>query len=130
MVGQQYSAEQRNFILIEYVKEKTKSKTGTKDFYNKVIIILNSICIFKLNLQVKASFQAKYPGSPVQEKPTIRRIFLKQNKHFTLHNLNSKASPGDTHSGRRKSARTPQNTDAVNRVVTEGNCFHDTFLLL
>ena len=37
MVGQHYTPEQRNFILMEYVKEKNKVKTGTKDFHTKVL---------------------------------------------------------------------------------------------
>ena len=72
------------------------------------------------NLQIKNAFQAKYPGAPIPNKMTIRRMYIKQNRYFSLHNLCSKDSPGDSHSGRRKSARTPEKIDAVNRVVTEG----------
>ena len=65
------------------------------------------------NLQIKNAFQAKYPGAPIPNKMTIRRMYIKQNRYFSLHNLCSKDSPGDSHSGRRKSARTPEKIDAV-----------------
>ena len=98
MPGQQYSKDQRNFVMLEYVKVK-----GTRDFHNKI----------------RDAFQVKFPNAPVPTKMTIRNIYKKQKLFGTVHNLNSKTSPGDTHSGRRKSARIQENIDAVHRTVTD-----------
>ena len=96
MVGQQFTAEERSFIALEYHKVKGQ--------YN---------CINK----VKESFVMKFPNSIIPVKNTIKRIWKKQNTWFTVHNLNSKTSPGVSYSGRLKSARTPENIEAVKNIL-------------
>ena len=58
MVGQQYSPEQRNFLLMEYVKRKSQ---------------------FKFIQTIKDSFHEKYPNAAIPDKKTILRIYKKQN---------------------------------------------------
>ena len=96
MVGQQFTADKRSFIALEYHKVKGQ--------YN---------CISK----VKESFVMNFPNSIIPAKNTIKRIWKKQNTCFTVHNLNSKTSPGVSYSGRPKSARTPENIEAVKNIL-------------
>ena len=84
----QYTPEQRNFIFCSYLKH-----SGTRGSYTKVC----------------NDFALKYPvATPVNPKVSrpsqscVIRIHKKQMKHNTVHNLNSKASPGPTYSGRRR----------------------------
>ena len=48
----------------------------------------------------------------------MEKIVAKFSQKFTVHNCNSKASPGETHSGSHKTARTPENIEAVRAAVT------------
>ena len=79
MVGQQFPDDQRNWIFTEHTR-------------------LNN-CYRSYSL-LRAAFQAKFPGVNPPHKNTVQRIVKKQNTHFTVKNLNSKNSPGPTHSGR------------------------------
>ena len=96
----QYSAQQRNFLMIEYAKRK-----GQRN------------CI----KNIKADFTAKYPGVRCPTKMAIHKIYEKQMKHQTCHNLNSASSPGDSHSGRKRTVRTQQNIDRVRRAIEQDN---------
>ena len=100
----QYTPEQRNFLVMAYEKAK-----GTKYFFQAII----------------TQFLQKYPDSP--QVPTFRAIrdmARKQNTFFTLHNLNSKLSPGPTHSGAPRTVRTEENLEAV-KVTLEGDILKD-----
>ena len=85
MPGQQYTAEQRNFLSMRY-----QELSGTRDFIPIIV----------------AEFTDRFPEAQVPNRKTILRQNQKQNTHFTVHNLNSKDSPGQTFSGRPRTART------------------------
>ena len=72
---------------------------------------------FKFISAIKAEIQQKYPGVAVQHTNTIKNIHKKQMKYFTTHNLNSKTSPGETHSGPPRTVRTPENLEAEKNVL-------------
>ena len=92
----QYPLYQRNFLTLEYYKRK-----GTKNFI----------------LGLLTDFQNKFPGARVPDPTTIRRLCRKQLAKGTVNNCNSKASPGPTHSGRPRTARTPPNAQEVKNVL-------------
>ena len=69
MVGQQYTAEQRNFLSMKYQEKK-----GTRNFIQTII----------------DEFVQKFPLSAVPDRSTVRRQNVKQNTFYTVHNLNSK----------------------------------------
>ena len=48
---------------------------------------------------------------------TIQRLYKKQTELGTVNNCNSSASPGPTHSGRPRSARTPPKCQEVKEVM-------------
>ena len=96
MPGQQLTPEQRNHLALEYHKMRGQ--------YNCINV-------------VKYSFSQEFPGVQLPSKNTIKRIWRKQKTHFTVHNLNSKNSPGLSHSGRKRSARTPENIQAVKDIL-------------
>ena len=77
----QYTPQQRQFIYSNYHKFK-----GTRGCYTK-------IC---------SAFTDKFPGVRVPSKNLASYIYTKQEAHFTVHNLNSKKSPGVSFSGRRR----------------------------
>ena len=89
---EQFTRDQRNFLALEYHKHK-----GTKCFKDKIL----------------DAFQAKYPGVRRPGTNIMRKIWKKQLKNGTVNNCNSKSSPGPTHSGRPKTARTPPNIQSV-----------------
>lgn len=93
----QYTPEQRNFLAMAFERHKT-----TK--YRKIQL-------------VQQEFTQKFPEARLPGKTTIHYIWKKQNKFFTYHNLNSKQSAGDTFSGRSRSARTPENIEAVKALL-------------
>ena len=64
-------------------------------------------------------FSSKFPNARVPSKNQIRDIYLKTSEFGTVHNLNSANSPGDGHSGRRRSARSQAMVQAVKDVVAE-----------
>ena len=64
-------------------------------------------------------FMANWPNARRPCKDTIRRIYKKQEANGTILNLNSKTSPGPSHSGRPRTMRTPANTAAVKQVMDD-----------
>ena len=96
MPGQQLTPEQRSHLALEYHKMRGQ--------YNCINV-------------VKYSFSQEFPGVQLPSKNTIKRIWRKQKTHFIVHNLNSKNSPGLSHSGRKRSARTPENIQAVKDIL-------------
>ena len=88
----QFTREQRNYLALEYHKHK-----GTKCFKERIL----------------DAFVVKFPGVRRPGTHAMRQIWKKQVKNGTVNNCNSKASPGDTYSGRPKTARTPPNIQAV-----------------
>ena len=48
----------------------------------------------------------------------MQKMVAKFRNKFTVQNCNSKASPGDTNSGAKKTSRTPENIEAVRAAVT------------
>ena len=98
MVRPQYTTEQRNFLMLQYNK-----RCGTKNFLPGII----------------ADFMTNWPNSRRPDKKLLKRIYDKQIANGTVHNLNSKTSPGPTHSGRPRTTRTPANTAAVKQVMDD-----------
>ena len=92
----QLTRDQRNFCLLEYAKRK-----GGLNFFQG---ILND-------------FQTKFPGARRPDQTTVRRLYKKQLKNGTVNNCNSKSSPGESHSGCRRSGRSPENIAAVKAVM-------------
>ena len=89
---QQFTRDQRNFLALEYHKNK-----GKKCFKEQVL----------------DAFVAKFPGVRRPSKNQMRNVWQKQIKNGTVNNCNSKSSPGETYSGRPKTARSPPNIQAV-----------------
>lgn len=92
----QFTMAQRNFLAFEYHKLKGKKK-------------------FKSEILQK--FRLKFPGVRVPGTHQMKRIWEKQMLLGTVNNCNSKSSPGATHSGRRRTVRTPANSAAVKNVM-------------
>ena len=92
----QLTQDQRNFVLLEYAKRR-----GGQNFFEGI----------------NADFQLKFPGSQIPDQTTVRRLYKKQVKKGTVNNCNSKSSPGDSHSGRHRSGRSPQNIADVKVVI-------------
>ena len=92
----QFTRDQRNWLVLEYYKRK-----GTMNFLPGLI----------------ADYSNKFPGARVPAFSTIRRLCKKQIDLGTVNNVNSKASPGDSHSGRIRTARTPPHTAEVKAVM-------------
>ena len=74
---------------------------GTRDFISIIV----------------AEFTDRFPDAQVPNKRTILRQNQKQNTYFTMHNLNSKDSPGQTFSGRPRTARTAANIAAQKALM-------------
>ena len=77
----QFTPQQRLCLAQSHNKHK-----GTRNCYTKVV----------------QDFAAKFPGVAAPTAKNVRKMALKLANHQTLHNLNSKASPGQSHSGRPK----------------------------
>ena len=92
----QFNMQERNFLAFEYHKRK-----GTRGFKDQII----------------ADFQIQFPGARVPGKNHIVKIWRKQMENGTVNNCNSKTSPGDSYSGRPRTARTPANTVLVKNVM-------------
>ena len=92
----QFGKDERNFLMMEFHKRK-----GTRDFLPGLI----------------QDFQAQFPGTRAPPPKTIRAIYKKQVAKGTVLNCNSVSSPGDTHSGRRRTTRTDQNKQAVKALM-------------
>ena len=88
----QFSREQRNFLVMEYHKQK-----GHRDFLPQLVTL----------------FQNKFPGARAPSFSAIRRVYRKQMLNGTVNSCNSSTSPGVSHSGRPRTARTPGNTNRV-----------------
>ena len=83
IMAPQFSIQERNFLMMEYLKHK-----GSRDYKQGII----------------ERFIEKFPNSRAPCEKTLVRVFRKQLEFGTVHNLNSKASAGDTFSGRRKTS--------------------------
>ena len=60
----------------------------------------------------------EFPTYRLPSKEAVRHLIEKQNTKFTMHNCNSKNSPGRTCSGRRRSVNTTENVQQrVKRVM-------------
>ena len=94
--NRQFTVDQRNFLALEYHKRK-----GTRDFKQTII----------------NEFTNKFPGAKIPSKNTMKNIWEKQMKNGTVTNCCSKVSPGQTYSGRPKSARSVENIDRVRAVM-------------
>ena len=92
----QFSPEERNTIVMAYQQLR-----GQHNCYKKVV----------------ALFTNKFPNTRVPSQKAVNKMWTKQQTHFTVHNLNSSSSPGDSNSGREKSARTEENIAAVKAAV-------------
>ena len=92
----QYTSYQRNFLAFEYHKYR-----GTRNFKAGML----------------AEFQARFPGARMPGPNTILKIWSKQMEKGTINNCNSKSSPGDSYSGRPRTARTPANQVLVKGVM-------------
>ena len=96
MARPQFTMEQRNFLCFEYHKRK-----GTQNFHPQLL----------------ADFQRKFPGARIPGKNIIIKIWKKQMTKGTVNNCNSKTSPGDSHSGRPRTVRTPAISANVKAVM-------------
>ena len=83
-------------MVFEYHKRK-----ATRDF---VSILIND-------------FLTKFPGARKPGKNAIRDMWLKQMFLGTVNNCNSKASPGDTHSGIPRTQRVQPVISSVKQVI-------------
>ena len=92
----QYTKDQRNYLVLEYHRRR-----GTRDFKPQLVI----------------DFRAKFPGARAPGKDTMKRMWEKQIKLGTILNCNSITSPGDTHSGRPRTSRTPTHMVWVKTVM-------------
>ena len=87
----QFTRDQRTFLVLEYHKSK-----GHKNFLPQLVL----------------DFQNRFPGVRAPSFSAIRKVWKKQITNGTVNNCNSSSSPG-SHSGRRKTVRTPANIVAV-----------------
>ena len=92
----QFSLQQRNFLAFEYHK-----RMGTNNF----------------KADIEREFLQKFPGIRLPVVNQMRRIWKKQIENGTVNNCNSKASPGDTYSGRPRTQRTAENIGDVKNVM-------------
>ena len=96
----QFTPEERNAIVMAYQQFR-----GTDICYKKVV----------------ASFTNKFPDSMVPKQQKVLKMWKKQQTFFTVHNINSASSPGDTHSGRKRTARSEENIAAVKAAIDGDN---------
>ena len=92
----QYSRQQRNFLVLEHHKRR-----GTRNCHTLLV----------------RDYLAMFPGSRTPSKQAVRNMWRKQNELGTVNNCNSKVSPGDSHSGKQRTIRTPPIQQAVKRVM-------------
>ena len=92
----QYTKDERNFLLLEYHKQK-----GTRNFKANIV----------------NEFMIKFPNARRPGKNYLTKVFKKQIDHGTVLNLNSKASPGPSHSGRSRSRRNQATMNQVKAVM-------------
>lgn len=96
MIRPQFTPEQRNLLVMEYNKVKGKRN------------------IWPTILQI---YITAFPDSRPPSISSVRKMLQKQNTVFTLHNCNSKSSPGPSNSGRRFTHVTERNSRRVKRVL-------------
>lgn len=101
MVGHHYPPEQRSFMMLEYAKRMHEGAGRGHAWIGDVV----------------AAFTARFPHAPVPHAKTLQRQYAKQENFYTMHNLNSAASPGPTHSGRVATVLTPANTALVRALA-------------
>ena len=58
-----------------------------------------------------------FPNQKIPPRQTVHKMWKKQNSLFTVHNVNSKVSPGVSHSGRVRTAITPETIQAVQDML-------------
>ena len=92
----QFDQPQRTYLALEYYKHR-----GTRNFMPQLL----------------ADFAAQFPGARVPSLNTIREIHDKFVRLGTINNVNSKNSPGATHSGRPKTSTSDQNKQRVKAVM-------------
>ena len=92
----QYTKDQRNYLVLEYHKRR-----GTKGFKPQLVL----------------DFLVRFPRARAPGKNTIKRLWEKQTEKGTILNCNSMTSPGETHSGRPRTSRTPTNMARVKTVM-------------
>ena len=92
MARPQYTPEQRNFCVMQYVKNGEGYGVIPK---------------------VQTAFGRRFPGVRIPERRSIKDMVDKQNSYYTSHNLNSKASPSPTYSGRPRTGRSARNLARV-----------------
>ena len=96
MIREQFTPEQRTKLLLEYNK-----LSGTRNFWPVIF----------------QNYMQEFPASRLPSKRAVRNLFKKQNTKFTMHNCNSKTSPGGTWSGRRRTVTTERVQRRVKRVM-------------
>ena len=94
----QFSNEQRAFVVLQYAKYKPSG--------------------YKIFVRISQDFEKKFPGERIPSKKAMQKMVEKFGTKFTVGNCCSEASPGDSHSGAKRTVRTPQNIEAVRRAVT------------
>ena len=92
----QFDMEKRNWVMMEYHKRK-----GARNFLPPLL----------------TDFATKFPGVRIPHPNTIRKIFKKQLNLGTVNNVNSASSPGQSHSGRRRTVRTDPNKNQVKALL-------------
>ena len=92
----QFDQPQRVFLALEFHKRR-----GTRDFLPELL----------------ADFSAQFPGARVPSLNAIRKIHEKFILLGTINNVNSKNSPGASHSGRPKTSTSDQNKQRVKAVL-------------
>ena len=68
-------------------------------------------------LNIRRDFTVKFPQSRVPSKQAVQDIVKKFDTSSTVHNLNSKKSPGNTYSGRPRTVLTNATIMAVSRIL-------------
>lgn len=98
MQREQFTNEQRLHLALDYHKLK-----GKRNIYEQVI----------------NSFRLAFPGARIPVKRSIRLMYNKLKRNCTVLNCNSKASPGLTYSGSKRTVRTPLNTRRVKNTLIQ-----------
>lgn len=97
MVRAQFSPEQRTKLMLDY----------------------SNLSVLKKNFwpELNQRYMEAFPMSRLPAKNTVRNLMKKQLSKFTMHNCNSKDSPGNTHSGRTRTVVTERNKRRVKRIM-------------
>ena len=84
----QYTVKQRISLIMDYFRLQ-----GKQGMWDEIII----------------NFITAFPDARPPSKASVCKMVKKSQTVGTVHNLNSKVSPSDTHSGRRRTERTERN---------------------